>query len=73
MSPRTVCILLYPDCQSLDVSGPYEVFAGANQYLNAYGKPPTYKLLLVAAGPLTVTTESGLRLRAPYRNHACWR
>ena len=33
--PRDVVILVYPDVQSLDVTGPLEVFAGARQLLQA--------------------------------------
>jgi transcriptional regulator GlxA family with amidase domain len=64
MPTRTVCILLYPGCQGLDVTGPYEVFAGANKYLSARGKPSAYKLVLAAKGRRTIATESGLRLLA---------
>jgi transcriptional regulator GlxA family with amidase domain len=62
MSKRIV-ILLYPGCQSLDVSGPYEVFAGANRHLQSQGKPPAYALSLLA-GTQEIVCESGLRLLA---------
>ncbi|MBR0779211.1 GlxA family transcriptional regulator [Bradyrhizobium diazoefficiens] len=60
---RRIAILLYPGCQSLDVSGPCEVFAGANRYLQAQGKAAAYALSLLA-GTREVVTESGLRLVA---------
>lgn len=62
MSKR-IAILLYPGCQSLDVSGPYEVFAGANRYLRSQGKAQAYALSLLA-GPGEITCESGFRLVA---------
>jgi transcriptional regulator GlxA family with amidase domain len=62
MSKR-IAILLYPGCQSLDVSGPYEVFAGANRYLRANGKAEAYAPSLLA-GTREITCESGLRLVA---------
>jgi hypothetical protein len=37
-------LVLYPGCQNLDVSGPYEVFAGANRYLTTAGQKPVYAL-----------------------------
>ena len=57
MSKR-IAILLYPGCQSLDVSGPYEVFAGANRYLRAQGKAQAYALCLLA-DTREITCESG--------------
>lgn len=62
MSKR-IAILLYPGCQSLDVTGPYEVFAGANRYLRSQGKAPAYALTLLA-GTQEILCESGLRLLA---------
>lgn len=62
MSKR-IAILLYPGCQSLDVSGPYEVFAGANRYLRSKGKAQAYALSLLAS-KREITCESGLRLVA---------
>ena len=67
MAARTVCILLYPGVQSLDVTGPYEVFAGANQYRRARGKPPVYAVTLAARRPGIVRTESGLELHTAAR------
>jgi transcriptional regulator GlxA family with amidase domain len=37
-TPRDVAILVYPGVQSLDVTGPLEVFAGAQQLLEAAGQ-----------------------------------
>jgi len=64
MTRRTICILIYPGVQSLDVNGPFEVFAAANEGLRRAGKPPAYDLKLVSTGKLAVTTQSGLRLLA---------
>jgi transcriptional regulator GlxA family with amidase domain len=64
MPLRTICIVAFPGCQSLDVNGPYEVFAGANQYLLSKGKPAAYRVRLVSTSALTITTQSGLKLRA---------
>lgn len=64
MPLRTICIIAFPGCQSLDVTGPYEVFAGANQYLENTGKPAAYRVRLASTAGLTVKTQSGLQLRA---------
>lgn len=64
MPQRTVCIVLYPGCQSLDVTGPYEVFSGANAYLAARGKPPAYQLIAAGWRRRLIRSESGLRFQA---------
>lgn len=73
MSEKIVLIPLYQGCQSLDVTGPYEVFAGANRWLRAHNKPPAYRLVLAAVGrQQTLVMDSGLRLQADLRL-ADWR
>lgn len=65
MPTRQICLVLYPGCQNLDVSGPYEVFAGANRYLTTAGKQPLYALTLATLQRgRVVVTESGLRIAA---------
>jgi transcriptional regulator GlxA family with amidase domain len=70
MPLRTVCIIAFPACQSLDVTGPYEVFAGANQYLASKGKPAAYRVRVASTTALTIKTQSGLQLRAVSRRVA---
>ena len=50
--PRTVLIVLFDDVQSLDVTGPLEVFASA----------PGYHVTTASLGGQPVATSSGLRL-----------
>ena len=57
-APTGVVILAYPGVQSLDVTGPLEVFATANRY----GATPAYAPAVVSVGGGTVTTSSGLGL-----------
>src|SRR5215469_16498665 len=64
MLRRTICFLVYPGCQGLDVCGPYEVFAGANKFLKARGKAEGYKLVVASARRHTLRTQSGLSLVA---------
>jgi len=60
---RRVAILIFPAVQSLDVSGPLEVLAGANTLLDAGGRPePRYEISLVAAAAGPVRSSSGLQL-----------
>jgi len=64
---RRVVIVAFPGVQSLDVAGPFEVFAGAASALRGrsgaeHGVPPGYRIELVAPGDGTVTSESGLPL-----------
>lgn len=63
---RRIVFICYPGVQPLDVVGPHEVFAGANQVLDLEASTaPRYELLLSALEPGPVTTESGMSLFAP--------
>ena len=73
---RTVLIILFDGVQSLDVTGPLEVFAGANHWqANRWraghdgqaGSPhdaggPVYQIRTASLGGRPVRTSSGLRL-----------
>jgi transcriptional regulator GlxA family with amidase domain len=71
---KRVAIAVYPDVQTLDVTGPFEVFGLANRFVTdpppASGLPPAppgavapYDIELVATGSAaTVRTSSGLAL-----------
>lgn len=61
--PRRVAIVVYPGVQSLDVTGPLEVFAGAQSLIEATGRADRgYEVTVVARGGRTVRTSSGLSL-----------
>ena len=55
---RRVVIVAYPGVQSLDVTGPLEVFAAANRFTAA----PAYAPAVVSLGGGTVESWSGLGL-----------
>jgi transcriptional regulator GlxA family with amidase domain len=59
---RTIAILLYEGIQSLDVTGPLEVFNGADAALRARGTPGGYRVRTIARANSPVRSESGLRL-----------
>ncbi|MGW3356954.1 GlxA family transcriptional regulator [Streptomyces bungoensis] len=61
MRSISVVIVLYEGVQSLDVTGPLEVFAGAGA---AVGRPQLYGIATAAPGGGPVRTSSGLRLLA---------
>ena len=63
MRKRNVVVLAYPGVQSLDVVGPYEVFAGATRVAAAAGSAG-YTVRLVSAGGGAVTAGSGIVLGA---------
>ncbi|MFF6779385.1 DJ-1/PfpI family protein [Streptomyces sp. NPDC012510] len=54
---RTVLVILFDGVQSLDVTGPMEVFAGAEQYT-----PGTYRISTASLDGAPVRTSSGLTL-----------
>ncbi|MCC5884303.1 MAG: GlxA family transcriptional regulator [Halomonas sp.] len=57
---RSIALLSYPDCQLLDVTGPWQVFASANELSGR----DLYRLHLAADAPGSVATNSGLPLLA---------
>ncbi|MER5307418.1 DJ-1/PfpI family protein [Streptomyces sp. NPDC002773] len=59
MTQRTVLVVLFDGVQSLDVTGPFEVFAGAAR---AAGDPSAYTLTTASLDGGPVRTHSGLRL-----------
>lgn len=56
--------LAYPGVMSLDITGPMQVFATANDLRRQQGLPPMYRLELLAAAAGPVTTSCGLQLVA---------
>src|SRR5271155_2416202 len=62
-APRRVAILLYPGVQSLDVTGPLEVFAGARELIaSTASEERRYEIRTLARGGAPVRTSSGLRI-----------
>lgn len=62
MERRTVVIVAFDGVQSLDVAGPFEVFAGAARAAGACGLEAGYEVTVVSATGGSVTCESGLAL-----------
>ncbi|ARS52239.1 GlxA family transcriptional regulator [Kushneria konosiri] len=60
--PHTLDLLIYPNCQLLDASGPWQVFATANQLAGR----SLYQLRLLAESAGPVTTNSGMTLHATH-------
>lgn len=59
---RTVEVLAYPAVQLLDVTGPLQVFATANDFVTEAGGAPPYVLRVVAKGSAGVTASAGLAI-----------
>ncbi|KJS60625.1 GlxA family transcriptional regulator [Streptomyces rubellomurinus] len=59
MRARSVVVVLYEGVQSLDVTGPVEVFAGAAA---AARRPGAYRVTTASPGGAPVRSSSGLRL-----------
>jgi transcriptional regulator GlxA family with amidase domain len=60
-TPHRIEILTFPDSQLLDVAGPLQVFATANDLARMSGGAPPYELVVVGE-TAQVTTSSGLAL-----------
>src|SRR2546430_16630745 len=58
---RTVLMVLFDQVQSLDVTGPLEVFTGANSWRGGRGDGPAYDIRTASLGGRAVRTSSGLR------------
>ena len=67
MAAREVLIVLYDGVQSLDVTGPLEVFTGAADFLadRAAIAGKAYEVLTASLGGRPVTSSSGLGLASP--------
>ncbi len=61
---RTVCMLAYAGAQSLDISGPMEVFALASRQVqeDRPGSGPIYAVKLLAMDAQPIVMSSGIRL-----------
>jgi transcriptional regulator GlxA family with amidase domain len=57
-----VLFVLFNGVQSLDVTGPLEVFAGANTWCQRRGEPNRYVIRTASLGGGPVRTSSGLRI-----------
>jgi transcriptional regulator GlxA family with amidase domain len=61
--PRSIAIVAYPDVQSLDVTGPLEVFAGAQQLIESAHRPePPYEVRVLSSDGRPLRTSSGLAI-----------
>ena len=63
-SPRRIEIVAFPGVQLLDVAGPLQVFAAANDGAAMRGVPPPYELAVVARPGGPTASSSGLKLVA---------
>ncbi|NVZ39433.1 GlxA family transcriptional regulator [Pseudomonas sp. 21615526] len=62
--PRIINVLAFPNVQVLDVTGPLQVFASANDLARQQGLPLPYAVSVIAAQAEPVTTSAGLALVA---------
>ncbi len=61
--PREVAIVVYPAVQSLDLTGPLEVFTGARQLIDATGRPERgYRITVASVDGVPLATSSGLQI-----------
>jgi transcriptional regulator GlxA family with amidase domain len=59
-APRRIEVLAFPDVQMLDVAGPVEVFAAANDEAAKRGVPAPYEIRVVAPEGVRIAATSGL-------------
>jgi transcriptional regulator GlxA family with amidase domain len=63
-APRIVEVLAFPSVQLLDVTGPFQAFATANEHVTQAGGTAPYDLRVVAKGGQGVTASAGLAITA---------
>ncbi len=61
---RRVEVLAFPDVQLLDVTGPFQVLAMANDLARQASRPAPYALRVVSAAPDPIASSSGLTFLA---------
>jgi transcriptional regulator GlxA family with amidase domain len=61
---RIIEVLVYPSVQLLDVTGPVQVFASANDIVTKDGGMPPYTIRVVSQDGQGVTASAGLELAA---------
>jgi transcriptional regulator GlxA family with amidase domain len=64
VSVRSILVLAFPGAQLLDVSGPLQVFASANELAEERGQAKPYAPRVVAADAGPLVTSSGVALMA---------
>jgi transcriptional regulator GlxA family with amidase domain len=62
MKQRRVVIIAFPGLQTLDVVGPYEVFAGATRAARGSGRPGGYQITLASTSGRPIRAGSGVGL-----------
>src|SRR5271168_5299848 len=64
LEPREIAIVAFPGVQSLDVTGPLEVFAGARRLLEAAGDRGDrgYRVRVLSVDGSALATSSGLMI-----------
>jgi transcriptional regulator GlxA family with amidase domain len=63
-APRIIEVLAFPSVQLLDVTGPLQAFATANEHVTQAGGTGPYDLRVVAKGGESVTASAGLAITA---------
>ena len=61
---RVIEVLAFPSVQLLDVTGPLQVFASANDFVVEAGGTPPYAIRVVAQGGRGITASAGIGLTA---------
>ena len=64
--PREVALVVFDGLQPLDLVGPHEVFAGANSFEQAAGRPAAYRVRVVGVKAGPVRSESGLTIQVEH-------
>jgi len=67
---RSIGIVIYPEAEVLDITGPHEVFSMAAAFQRQQSTSP-YSVFLIAKTSKPVTMSSGMRLQPDYHFENC--
>lgn len=68
---RRVGVLIYPEAEVLDITGPHEVFSMASGFQQQHGSESPYEVFLISKSSRPVRMSSGMKLQPDYRFDDC--
>ncbi len=68
---RKIGVVIYPQAEVLDITGPHEVFSMASVFQQQHQSPGIYEVFLISATLKPVRMSSGMHLQPDYRFEDC--
>lgn len=68
---RRIGVLIYPDAEVLDITGPHEVFSMASGFQLQHDSSISYEVFLISKTSKPVKMSSGMKIQPDYRFEDC--